>query len=126
MSDNTLPLQAAIVAALRGSAALTALGARIFDHIPDGCRQPYAAMATWTLRDEGTDCFDAQTVEFMIDCWSDKKGREEVAKIAGAVKDTLHRLAVDNAEISWNDTAFGIESEMMSRAIMRFTALLDG
>ncbi len=127
MPDNTLVVQAACVAALRASAPLSALvGGRIYDRIPDNEPQPYVAMASWVARNDGTDCMDASTVEFMILAYSDKPGRKEVAQMADAVTDALNRLQPAGAEVIWQDTNYGTEQGLVSFASVRFQALCDG
>lgn len=127
MPDSSLPLQVAVVAALRGSADLTALvGPRIYDRIPDNQPRPFVAMASWVVRNDDTDCGDAAAVSMSVLCYSDKPGRQEVGQIAGAVKDALHRLEPDGGEIRWQDTIYSVEDGLVSQAVVRFEALLDG
>ncbi len=126
MPDSSLPLQVAIVAALRGYPTLSALGVRVYDHIPDNERQPYVAMASWFVREDGSDCADATAVSFLVECYSDKPGRKEVGDIAGAVKDALHRLEPAGGEVLWQDTVYSTEDALVSHAVARFEALLDG
>lgn len=127
MPDNTLTVQAAVVAALRASTALAGLvGTRIYDRIPENQPQAYVALASWAARNDGTDCFDASTVDFMVLAYSDKPGRKEVADIADAVVAALNRLQPAGAEVLWTDTNYGAEQGLLSVASVRFQALCDG
>ncbi len=127
MPDSSLPLQVAVVAALRGSSALAPLVAgRIYDRVPENQPQPYVAMASWFVREDGSDCADATAVSFLVECYSDKPGRKEVGDIAGAVKDALHRLEPVGGEVLWRDTVYSTEDTLVSHAVVRFEALLDG
>lgn len=132
MSEATLPLQAAVVAALKAHAPLTALvGAKVFDRVPAGTTAPYCTVSGWQEIEDGTDCSDASEVFFDIQAFSTAVGRPQAAQIAGAVKDSLHRLTPATAgwaetEISYRSTQYFTESDgITTRAVVNFNALTD-
>lgn len=133
MSEATLPLQAAVVAALKAYAPLTALvGAKVYDRVPANTVPPYVTITGWQEIEDGTDCSDASEVFWDVQCFSASVGRPEAAKIAGAVKDALHRLQPAtagwaNTEISYRSTQYFVEADnATTRAVVNFSALLDG
>ncbi|MGY6251611.1 DUF3168 domain-containing protein [Bosea thiooxidans] len=132
MSEATLPLQAAVVAALKAHAPLTALvGAKVYDRVPANTVPPYVTITGWQEIEDGTDCMDASEVFFDVQCFSAAVGRPEAARIAGAVKDALHRLAPATAgcgdtEILYRGTQYFTESDnATTRAVVNFHALTD-
>ncbi|WP_089177256.1 DUF3168 domain-containing protein [Bosea sp. AS-1] len=132
MSEATLPLQAAVVAALKAYAPLAALvGAKVFDRVPPNTVPPYICISGWQEIEDGTDCSDASEVFFDVQCFSTAVGRPQAAQTAGAVKAALHRLAPatagwDNTEISYRGTQYFIETDnVTTRAVVNFQALTD-
>lgn len=132
MSEATLPLQAAVVAALKAHAPLTALvGAKVYDRVPAGTAAPYVTITGWQEIEDGTDCMDASEVFFDVQAYSAQVGRPEAARIAGAVKGALHRLTHadsgwGNTEIQYRSTQYFTESDgVTTRAVCNFQALLD-
>lgn len=132
MSEATLPLQAAVVAALKAHAPLAAIvGAKVYDRVPANTAPPYVTITGWQEIEDGTDCSDASEVFFDVQCYSAQVGRPEAARIAGAVKDALHRLTPatagwGNAEIQYRSTQYFTESDgATTRAVCNFQALLD-
>ena len=132
MSEATLPLQAAVVAALKAHAPLTALvGAKVYDRVPPNTLPPYCTISGWQEIEDGTDCSDASEVFFDVQCFSTAVGRPEAARIAGAVKAALHRLVPTvtgwtDAEISYRSTHYFPESDgITTRAVVNFQVLTD-
>lgn len=132
MSEATLPLQAAVVAALKAYAPLTALvGAKVYDRVPANTQPPYCTVTGWQEIEDGTDCSDASEVFFDVQAYSDSVGRTEAARIAGAVKDALHRLTPattgwGNTEIQYRGAQYFTESDgVTTRAVCNFQALTD-
>lgn len=132
MSEATLPLQAAVVAALKAYAPLAAIvGAKVFDRVPAGTAAPYCTVTGWQEIEDGTDCMDASEVFFDVQAFSTEVGRPEAARIAGAVKAALHRLVPavtgwTDAEISYRGTQYFPESDgTTTRAVVNFQALAD-
>jgi hypothetical protein len=132
MSEATLPLQAAVVATLKAHAPLAAIvGAKVYDRVPANTAPPYCTITGWQEIEDGTDCMDASEVFFDVQAYSTAVGRPEAARIAGAVKDALHRLAPEtagwgNTEISYRSTQYFTESDgVTTRAVVNFNALTD-
>lgn len=132
MSEATLPLQAAVVAALKAYAPLTAIvGAKVYDRVPENVQPPYVTLTGWQEVEDGTDCSDASEVFFDVQCFSAEVGRPESARIAGAVKAALHRLTPafagwSETEIIYRGTQYFTESDgTTTRAVVNFQALTD-
>lgn len=132
MSEATLPLQAAVVAALKAHAPLTAIvGTKVYDRVPANTQPPYIMLSGWQEIEDGADCFDTSEVFWDVQCFSAGVGRPEAARIAGAVKDALHRLVPvtagwRNTEITYRSTQYFNESDgVTTRAVLGFQALTD-
>ena len=89
MSDPSIAIQDALIAAIRGLA--TAAGARVFGQMqlerPD---YPYVTVwpGTGTPVDEA--CFDRTETVLQIDVWADTKTYIRVKEIAGQIRTALH------------------------------------
>jgi hypothetical protein len=132
MSEATLPLQAAVVAALKAHAPLAAIvGAKVFDRVPAGTAAPYVTITGWQEIEDGTDCSDASELFFDVQCYSTAVGRPEAARIAGAVKAALHRFSPaiadwSEVEVIYRSTQYFTESDnATTRAVVNFQALTD-
>ncbi|MGY6251640.1 DUF3168 domain-containing protein [Bosea thiooxidans] len=132
MSEATLPLQAAVVAALKAHAPLTDIvGQKIYDRVPPNTLPPYVTITGWQEIEDGADCMDASEVFFDVQCFSAQVGRPEAARIAGAVKAALHRSSPATAgwaetEIIYRGTQYFTESDgTTTRAVVNFQALTD-
>lgn len=95
MSDSSLPVQAAIVAALKADAEVAGLvGARVYDRAPEAVAFPYVSFGP-----EAGEPFDAAALSgwdatIQIDTWSRKGGRVEAKAIMAAISARLHRGAL--------------------------------
>lgn len=138
MSEATLPLQAAVVAALKAYAPLVELVGHsykggIYDRPPDdpNVKPPYTCLSGWQEIEDGTDCSDASEVFFDVQAFSTAVGRSEAARIAGAIKAALHKLAPAitgwaNTEILYRGTQYFPEADgITTRAVVNFQALTD-
>lgn len=132
MSEATLPLQAAVVAALKAHAPLKAIvGDKVYDRVPPNTVPPYVTITGWQEIEDGTDCSDASEVFFDCQCFSAQVGRPEAARIAVAVKAALHRLEPATAgwsevQITYRGTQYFTESDgITTRAVVNFQALAD-
>jgi hypothetical protein len=132
MSEATLPLQAAVVAALKASADLTAIvGAKIYDRVPPNTLPPYTTITGWQEIEDGTDCLDASEIFFDVQCFSVEVGRPQAARMAAAAKAALHRLTPATAgwgetEITYRSTSYFTEADgVTTRAVVNFHALTD-
>lgn len=132
MSEATLPLQAVVVAALKAHVPLTDIvGAKVYDRVPANTVPPYVTLTGWQEIEDGTDCSDASEVFFDVQAFSASVGRPEAARIAGAVKDALHRsqpatTGWSGTEILCRGTQYFTESDnVTTRAVVNFQALTD-
>jgi len=94
MKDPSLPVQAAVFAALTASAPLaTAFGAepRIYDRVPvDAAGRvtaafPYLAIGEDQVTSEADACHDASSIFVTVHVWSRKVGKVEAKTIMAAV-----------------------------------------
>lgn len=84
MSDPTLALQAAIVASLKGAAAVSALvGSRVFDAPPPSQTKPYITLGQPQVLPDRADCIDGAEVSYPIHGWA-----------AGPQSDGIKRLGI--------------------------------
>lgn len=103
MIDGSLPLQAALVAAVEASEALGLLiGDRIYDKVPTnsaglpGATFPYASLGPILALGGGGDCDIGSEYTAQIDFWSRGVGRVEAARMVAAAAQVLDAaLAVD-------------------------------
>lgn len=115
MSDSSLPVQAAIVAALEADAGVAALvGARIYDRVPEATVFPYVSLGP-----ETGDPFDAAAMSgwdatIQIDTWSRKGGRVEAKTIMAAISARLHRGALN------------VTGHALVFLLLEFQTVLDG
>lgn len=95
MSDASLPLQKAIVAALKAHAGLTALvGGRVYDGVPRSAAKPYVSYGPSDVLTEEADEYEGFDESLQIDAWSAGPGRVEIKKIGRAIHDALHETAL--------------------------------
>lgn len=95
MTSPAVELQGAIVAALKGSAPVTALiGNRVYDRVPSGAAFPYVSLGPVDELTEDADCVVGLDIDLQIDCWSREIGTVEVKRVADAVRRTLNDAAL--------------------------------
>lgn len=128
----TLELQGAIVAALKGAAPLAALvGAKIYDPVPDKAQMPYVSISAADELQDDAECIDGVEITQLIDAYSNKQTRSEVANIAAAIKGALHRANLTlntNAlvEIRHRQTRFQLDPDGKTQhAIVEITATVQ-
>lgn len=86
MSDPSLELQAAIVAALKSPAALpAAVGGRVYDQVPDLATYPYVTLGDCQVLPDKAGGIDGVEVFSQIDVWTRTVGYVETKQIAKAV-----------------------------------------
>lgn len=132
MSDASLELQGAIVAALKSSPAVAALvGPRVFDRVPSDAAFPYILLGPDQVLSDGAECIDAVEISLQVDAWSRAVGFPEVKQIAGAVRTALHQadlalpaaalLSLEHRQTRTIRDPDGITSH----AVVEFTALVE-
>jgi len=88
MSDPSLPLQGAIVAALK--ALNTAAGSNVFDRVPDSNPFPRITVGAGQSVPVDENCYEGTESTIQIDAWSREVGFPQVKQIASAVRGLLH------------------------------------
>lgn len=81
MSDPSLELQGAIVAALKGSSPAIADG-RIYDAVPTNATFPYVSLGQCQVLPDKSSCIDGTEVYPQIDVWSRSVGYGETKTIS--------------------------------------------
>lgn len=107
MIDPQLPLQAAIVAAVKDDVDLSGLiGGRIYDRVPvnvDGVPQgpfPYLSFGSADTTDEDTSCVGPSDCYIDINGWSREVGYPEVKRIGARAAALLNaKLTVEGFEV---------------------------
>lgn len=99
MTEPSLALQEAIMAALKGDATVASyLNGRIYDRAPAEAQRVQATgaafpLVTWgedQVLDDSTGCADEAEVIVTLHIWSRHPGRAEAKRIAHAVREVLH------------------------------------
>jgi hypothetical protein len=91
MSDPSLPLQAAIVAALKGA---DIAGDRIYDSVPPSPTFPYVSISGSQVLPDKADCIDGTEVFLQIDAWSRAQGYPELMGVSASIVDALDDQAL--------------------------------
>lgn len=103
MITPDLPLQAALIAALKAHPGLTAIvGARVFDKVPTGSEpeHPYVSLGPDQTVPDQNPCGDQFECWAQIDCWSRKPGRVQAKAMTAAVADVLSTsLAIEGFRV---------------------------
>lgn len=86
MSDPSLEVQGAIVAALK---AADVAGDRIYDTVPDGVVFPYVTVGEGDTVGTDNSCWAASEVTIQVHVWSRAVGFPECKTIAAAVRGAL-------------------------------------
>lgn len=85
MIDASLPLQAAVVAALKEDPGLAALiGERVYDRVPAKPVAPYVTIGDAQIVDDSSACLSLAEYSLQVDVWSEAVGYPEVKEI-GAI-----------------------------------------
>lgn len=95
MSDPSLPLQDALIKALRAPGVLpAAIGERVYDQVPSTPTYPLVSLGDGLVLPDKAECIDGVEVFLQIDVWSRKVGYAETKQIAAAVIDALDDQAL--------------------------------
>lgn len=91
MIDLSLPLQAAIVKALKEDPELIGLIAgRVYDRVPPSPVAPYITVGDAQIVDDSNACHSLAEYSVQIDCWSEAVGYPEVKRIGAAAVRVLN------------------------------------
>ncbi|TPW32758.1 DUF3168 domain-containing protein [Pararhizobium mangrovi] len=126
-------LQRAVVAALNGDPAVTALTGSnaIYDRVIHRAAFPYLVLAEMASEDWSTATDTGFEHRMKIEAWSRTNGKREAEAIAGAVRDALHDqpLALEVGHLvalrCERVRVERIDKERLVRAQLRFRALVE-
>lgn len=129
-ADSALPLQKAIVAALKADPTLAAIiNGRVYDSVPTSATKPYVSLGPWQVLPDQADCYDSSDVAVQIDGWSAGPGSVESKKIGRAVRTALDQkpLALDENQrlvmMTIEQTQYLVEPDGLTQhAVVQFTA----
>jgi hypothetical protein len=132
MSEVSLMLQAAVIAALKAESNVTNLVAeRIYDRVPPTAAFPYVKYGDDQVLDDSADCVIGSEVFFNLHVWSKTVGKPETKRIAGAIRDTLDEAALTIADHNLVNLhfrefrAFDDPDPTFNHGIVGFRALID-
>lgn len=109
MSDPSLELQGALVAALKATGALPAVaGGRVYDQAPTNAVFPYLTLGDCQVLPDKAGCIDGAEVYPQIDVWSRAVGYPETKTITKAVLAALDDQAIVVA--GFNVVVFQVQS----------------
>lgn len=93
-ADASLPLQKAILAALKADPTVNGLvGGRIYDNVPATATMPYISFGPFDVLTEEADEYEGSDTSLQIDAWSGggaTVGSVQVKQIGRAIRDVLH------------------------------------
>lgn len=92
VADASLPLQKAIVAALK--AASTPAAGRVFDAISPSAAKPYISLGPFDVLTEQADEYEGSETTIQIDAWSAGPGSVEVKQLGRAIRAALHNATL--------------------------------
>ena len=129
----TLELWGAIAARLKAYSALTALigSNNVHDRVPGTATLPYVRRGPADELQIDAECVNAVEVTFQIDAFSQAVGFVEVARIAAAVRDALHRHSLTLTtkglvEIEHRQTRYFDDPDpLTSHAAIEFVATVE-
>jgi len=99
MTETSLAIQASVIAALKGAAAVTATaGERIYDRVPPTAGFPRVVYGEdQVLQDDadaGACLIEGFEVFVTLHVWSQAVGQVEIKNLAGAVRAALHNATL--------------------------------
>jgi hypothetical protein len=134
MNDPSLPLQGALVTALKADVDVAAIVAdRVYDMPPGPTPTfPYVSWGSAQVLPEKFDCIEGTEIHLTIDAWSRQPGYPEVKRIADAVisaideqPPTISGFSV--LELQLEQVNYLADPDGLTRhASIVFRALIDG
>jgi hypothetical protein len=131
VSDPSLALQKALVAALKTALAGAPVSGRVFDRAPPDAPFPYVTLGEMEPNEDGADCIDGVEIFFDIQVWTETVGHPQAKAIGSAVKTALHEADLDLeghalVGLYWRGTFYRREADgLSSSAIVQFRALTE-
>ena len=101
IADSSLPLQKAVVAALKADAGVAALvNGRVYDSVPNNAVKPYVSMGPFQVLPEDADCSEGVAVIMQVDAWASGPDSVQVKRLGAAIAKVLHQaeLALDEGQ----------------------------
>ncbi len=133
MTHPMLELQSAIHAVLSADAELTALvgAGRIFDHVPNNAKPPFAAIGTTEMVDYGTSTEESAEHLVTIHVWSARSSRSDCYRAQEIVHELITGMAtalgthvIANAHLDFSDVRRDQESRFFT-ALSRFRIVTE-
>ena len=132
MTDVSVALQTAIVAALKNDAGVTAIaGERVYDRVPEKKPKPYVNYGGEQVLPDDVDCIAGFEAFVTLHGWSDAAGQIEAKRLAGAVRNRLHNTDLAVADhrlhlIEHRGTDYLDDPDgLTTHAVIVFRVLLD-
>lgn len=95
-SDPALPLQKAIVAALKAAPAVAAIvNGRIYDGVPTNAVKPYVSFGPFQMLPEHADCLDGGESFITLDGWAGGPDTVQAKQLGAAIA-----VALDEAVLT--------------------------
>lgn len=116
-ADQSLALQKAVIARLRGDAPLVALlgGAHVHDNVPRAAVPPYVALARFEARDLSSSGADGAEHRFTLQVWPEAQGRAQAHAIAAAIEAALAAPLTLDGAVLVNLAATGWETTRIDK-----------
>lgn len=125
MSDPSLPMQAAISAALKGNGAVSAIvSGRVYDAVPTDAPKPYINLGQPQVIPAKATCIDGAEVSYPVHGWASGPQSVQIKQLGAAVVAALdeieltvsgHRLVVFELEqIQYLDDPDGITKHFVA------------
>ncbi len=129
MSDPSLALQKALVAALKADAPLTAIVAgRIWDQPPAAPAYPYVTLGEDQVLPDRGDCYEGSDVTLTLHAWSNATGFPEVKRIVAAIRavlgpDLILEAGTHLVDLTFDEARYLRDPDgTTSHAVLTFTA----
>lgn len=131
MRDPSLPLQDALIKALRAEGVLPIVGERVYDQVQSKPTYPYVSLGDGQVLPDKAECIDGVEVSLQIDVWSRGVGYVEAKQIGAAIIEVLddQPLTVDGFNVTvfeLSDAQYLRDPDGLTRhGAITFRALLE-
>lgn len=89
-ADSTLPIQKAVIAALKADVTVSGIvGNRVHDAVPPTAAKPYLSLGPTQVLPDIAEEYEGSEVTFQIDGWSSGPKSVEAKQIGAAVRNAL-------------------------------------
>ena len=111
MATRMFEVQQKIFNAIDSSEEFKKISNGIYDFVPEKTKAPYATFGQILSKEETTKTDNGEALQFIIEIWSESKGRKEVVQILTEIEKALEK------EITL-DTASVIEQKVTNRDVV--------